>query len=571
MNGSATVPASCGGIVCLAIGMLFGCTGQLAPGGAPGGSVTGSGVGGTHGSGGSGAASLDCSQPHAPRAPLRRLTRFEYNNTVRDLPLAADAPADALPGEEAGNGFGNDADALGVSPLLIEGYLKVAQQIAQAVAASSTVAGLPSCDVAALGAAACGAAFVESFVTLAFRRPLEPREVTVFNDVFNHGLQVGGSYEAGVSDVIEATLQAPQFLYRIELGEPTETPGVARPTDYEMAVRLSYLLWGSTPDAPLLEAAKQGQLRTKEQLAQQAMRLLADARARDVVRFFHGQWLGIRGLDSLVRNETYYPTFQPGMGRLFRQETELFVDSVIFGGAGNLKGLYGADHTFVNGPLAQFYGIPGVTGDDFRRVPLDTTQRTGLLTHASVLAKTTPGSRTDPVVRGKWAFSNLLCGIVPDPPPGVAQLPDPTPGVSVQQRLAQHREVEPCRTCHLDMDPLGFAFEHFDGVGLWREMDNGVPVDASAEIHKTDAKGTFNGVLELSERLAGSLDAQHCYVGKWLTYAYGRVESEADICTRQSLEQAFQEGSGNVQQLLVALTQTEAFLYRPDMPAGGLP
>jgi hypothetical protein len=413
---------------------------------------------------------------------------------------------------------------------------------------------------------------VESFVARAFRRPLDARELIVFNGVFDNGLAQGGSYAAGLSDVIEAALQAPQFLYRIELGTPSETPGLSRPTDFEMATRLSYLLWGSTPDSALLEAARIGQLRTKDQVLEQAQRLLADARVRDVVRFFHGQWLGIRGLDNLVRNEQYYPTFQPGMGALFRQETEKLIENVVFEGGGNLAGLYAADFTFVNAPLAQFYGMTGVTGDQFQRVAVDANRRLGLLTQASVLAKTTPGSRTDPVVRGKWVFTKLLCGVVPDPPPGVPKLEEPAPGVSVRERLAQHRAVEPCKSCHLLMDPLGFAFENYDGVGLWRDSDNGVPVDASGEIFATDVQGSFNGAIELARKLAQSHDARSCYVGNWLTYAYGRAETEEDACTRASLEEGFESASGNIQQLLVRLTQTDAFLYRPNaVPAGGNP
>lgn len=550
--------------------LVSGCTGYLSGeegGTQPGGGLT-SGPGNP--AGGASGAPLDCSRPTSPRAPLRRLTRFEYNNTVRDLSLAEGTPADRLPGEEAGNGFGNDADALGVSPLLIEGYLTLAREIAEAaVLTPARIAALHNCDLVALGEQRCGEEFVKSFAASAFRRTLTSDELSTFVAVFENGRSQGATYEAGISDVIEATLQAPQFLYRVELGQETGIAGLGRPTDYEMASRLSYLLWGSTPDAELLALADNGQLRTPQQIASQAQRLLGDPRTREMVKFFHSQWLGIRGLNSLVRNETFYPTFQPGMGALFREETERFMDSVVFEGAGTLNALYEADYTFVNGPLAQFYGWSGVSGNDFRKVPTDPSRRRGLLTHASVLAKTTPGSRTDPVVRGRWAFTKLLCGSVADPPPNIPELPEPTPGASVRERLAQHRAVEPCRTCHLDMDPLGFAFENYDGVGLWRDEDNGVAVDASAEIYKTDAKGAFVGVVQLAEKLAASNDAKACYVGQWLTYAYGRAETEADACTRAHLDQRFKAAGGAVPQLLLALTETDAFLYRPSASSGG--
>ena len=511
--------------------------------------------------GGPPASALDCSQPAAPRAPLRRLTRFEYNNTVRDLGLDATAPAEVLPAEELGNGFGNDADVLGVSPLLIDGYRTLAQQIAQRVTGdAAALAAFTGCNATA--DAACAAPFIASFGARAFRRPLAADETGMLQAVFDHGVQQGQSFASGISDVIEALLQSPQFLYRIELGAAA-SPGLGRPSDYEMASRLSYLLWGSTPDQILLDAAAAGQLQTKEQVLAHAERLLGDARSHDIVRFFHSQWLGIRMLDNLVRNEQYYPTFKPGMGALFRQETERFIEDVVFSGAGNLSALLSADYSFVNEPLAAFYGIAGVTGPEFRRVPLDTTRRLGFLTHASVLSATTPGSRTDPVVRGKWVFTKLLCGTVPDPPPGVPQLEEPTPGVSVRERLSQHREKEPCRSCHLMMDPFGLPFENYDGVGLWRDEAYGVPIDASAEVGVTDVAGPLSGALELSRKLAGSAEAQSCYVGRWLTYAYGRSETSADACSRASLEQAFASAGGNVRQLLLALTQTDAFMYRP--------
>jgi len=291
--------------------------------------------------------------------------------------------------------------------------------------------------------------------------------------------------------------------------------------------------------------------------------LLADPRAREVVSFFHGQLLGTRGLDALERNAEFYPSFKPGMGALFRQETEHFLDDVVWNGSGGLGAMFTAPYTFVNAPLAAFYGIPGSFGDAFQKVEVNLAQRSGLLTQSSILALTTPGSRTDPVVRGKWVYSKLLCGGIGDPPPNLPTLPEPEPGLSVRDRLATHREVEPCKTCHKYLDPLGFGFEHYDGVGLWRDADNGIPVDDSGSIEGTDVAGTFQGVIELGQKLAASKDVQKCFVGHWLTYAYGRAENDEDACSRASLEAAFEAANGSVTELLIALTQTDAFLHRP--------
>jgi hypothetical protein len=222
----------------------------------------------------------------------------------------------------------------------------------------------------------------------------------------------------------------------------------------------------------------------------------------------------------------------------------------------------------VNETLATFYGITGVTGDDFQRVELDSAKRSGILSQASILAATTPGSRTDPVVRGKWVYTKLLCGHIDDPPPNIPEAPTPEPGVSVRERLAQHRDSVACQGCHALMDPIGFGFEHFDGVGLWRDVADGVAVDDSGEISGTDVAGPFNGVIELGQKLAQSADVRNCFVGNWLSYAYGRAEDGQDQCTRVSLQDAFAQSGGNVKALLVALTQTDAFLYRPVVVPG---
>jgi len=317
----------------------------------------------------------------------------------------------------------------------------------------------------------------------------------------------------------------------------------------------------------LMDAAKAGTLRTKADVLAQAQRLVADARTKDVARFFHGTLFQIRGLDTLARDANFYPTFKAGTGTLMRRETEEFIDYVVWKGTGTFSEIMTAPYTFVNGPLASFYGMSGVTGDAFVKTNVDTSKRSGLLTQASILTLTTPGSRSNPVLRGKWVFTNLLCGTIKDPPLNVPPVPDVAPGVTTRQRYEMHRTVEPCKSCHVAMDPIGLAFEHFDGVGLWRDTDNGLPIDDSGNIPSTDAQGDFHGVMELAQKVGKSRDAQNCFVGKWLTYAYGRFETMQDGCTRQTLQDAFAASGGNIKQLMVDLTQTDAFLYGPN-PVG---
>lgn len=510
------------------------------------------------------AADACASGPTAPRAPLRRLTRYEYNNTVRDLLGVMSRPADALPGEEAGSGFGNDADALGVSRVLIDGYRIVAQQVALEVTAEpAAVQALTNCDPATADAA-CQDAFLTRYLTDAFRRPPAAEELAAYQAAFDAGVTLGGDFASGTRAVIERSLQSPQFLYRAEVGQAVDdSPGLARPTGYEMATRLSYLIWSSAPDRALLDAAARGDLDSDEGVLAEASRLLEDERAKDSLRYFHGQLFGIAGLDYIERDAEYYPTFVPGMGALFRQETEHFLDHVLWHGEGDLRTVFTAPYTFVNESLATFYGIAGVTGAEFREVALDPTRRGGLLTQASILTTTTPGSRTDPVVRGKWFYTKLLCGTVPDPPPDVPLLPEPTPGQSTRDRLAQHRADPACGTCHALMDPIGLAFEHYDGVGLWRDTDNGLAIDDSGEVPIGDVAGPFQGAMEFAQKMAESADVRACYVGRYLTYAYGRALDAGDDCSKARAEAAFELSEGNVQDLMLAVTSTDGFLLRP--------
>jgi hypothetical protein len=284
-----------------------------------------------------------------------------------------------------------------------------------------------------------------------------------------------------------------------------------------------------------------------------------------VLRYFTDTLYGIGGLDGLERDATAFPTFNTGLGPLFRQETERFIEDVVWNGAGDFATLFNAPYSFVNGPLATFYGLPGISGDAFQRVERDPKRRLGLLTHASVLASTTPGSRNNPVVRGKFIFEEILCGHVPSPPVGLnVKEPPADPTRTTRERFAAHREMEPCKSCHVMLDPIGYGLENFDGAGLWRDTENGKPVDPSGELPAgVDVAGAFPGPAELAQKIAGSKDAERCFADKWLSFAYGRVPSDGDACSKSQLETAFREANGNVKALLLAAAQTDAFLYLP--------
>jgi hypothetical protein len=532
----------------------------MASGGS--GNIGGGGTGNS-GTGGS-SGQTTCPAPSPGASPIRRLTRFELNNTLRDLLFDTSKAADALPPELRGNGFNNDAASLTTSRVLVDGYHDLATTLAKRVTGDAgTLARLSPCAVATQGEDVCARAFIDDFGRKAFRRvPSDAEKATLFR-VYQAGKE-GTGYADGLRAVIEMALQSPQFLFRVEHGTPVPGTSLYRPTSTEMATRLSYLLWASTPDETLLDLAEAGGLETKEQVLSQAMSMLSDSRAHDVVRYFTNTLYGIGGLDGLVRNADAFPTYDSSLGPLFRQETERFIDDVVWEGAGDFATLWNASYTFVNGPLAAFYGLPGVTGDDFQRVERDATKRLGLLTHASILASTTPGSRNNPVVRGKFIFEELFCQDVPSPPPGLnVTEPAPDPTRTTRERFIAHRESDACSGCHAMLDPIGFGLENFDGVGLWRDTENGKPIDASGEIPDVDVAGPFNGPVELAQKIAQSQDAQRCFVNKWLAFAYGRVPGDGDACTRVELENNFRDSGGNVKALLLAATQADAFLYLP--------
>jgi hypothetical protein len=560
----------------LAALVLGGCTGSIGDKGAGTGTQTGAVCAGGVGDPGP--------------APVRRVTRLEYDNTVRDLLGTSQRLGAGFPPEEVRFGFDNNAAALSVSPLLAEQYLDAAEALATE-AVSTNFAALVPCDPATteVGVDACGQQFIAAFGQRAYRRPLDADDTAVLTTVFNAGKAT--DFQTGVRLVIETVLQAPKFLYRIEQGlPPTEfdvvvpTPDVAAGATakvvhvdgWEMAARLSYMLWRSMPDDELFAAAQAGRLSTPDGVAAEAARMLADPRARGMVTNFHDQWLRIGEVDGVEKDASVYPAFTPAVAGLLRTEAETFLDHVVWDGEGTLAALLTAPYTFVNGPLAQYYGMTGAsipTGADFVRVDVDLSQRAGFLTQGGLVALLSKANQTSPVQRGKFVREQLLCDDLPPPPPGVdITPPELSATLTTRQRFEQHSADPSCATCHHLMDPIGLGFERFDGAGMLRDTENGQPIDASGRVDDADVAGPFDGVPDLAGKLAASGQVRDCAARSWFRYGYGRGETSGDACTLQRLQQAFAR-SGRIQDLLVALTATDAFLYRRVTPpsSGGSP
>ncbi len=490
------------------------------------------------------------------RAPLRRLTATEYDRTVRDLFGVTSEPARRLIDNERGV---VSADARRMTPLLAEQYMTAAEETSAALTADDAARrALTGCDTID---EACVRAWLARDLPRAYRRPVSEAELDRLVTLFAAGRDLDDA-TGGVQRVLEAILQSPSFLYRVEI-VPADGAPVVRLTGHQLATRLSYFFHGTMPDEELFAAAESGALDTDEGVEAQARRLLALPEAEETVQEFFARYLELDELDHTTKDPEVYPAFDPQIAALMRQETEAMVREVVFEGDGSWRTLMTADWSMMNRPLADYYGVSGPSGDAFERVSLDGAYHAGILTHGSLLATRARAYETSPIHRGMFVRGTLLCGVVPNVPEGLEVTPpDPDPTRTTRERLAAHREAPDCRACHQQIDPLGFAFEHFDGAGVFRPEENGLAIDATGEIVGTDAAGRFDGAPALAERVVDSADARACFTQWWFTSAFGRAEEREDTCQVRALEDRFVASGLDVRELLVGFTLSDTFLYR---------
>jgi len=508
-----------------------------------------------------------CPTQPVPRTPLRRLTRFEYQNAVRDLLHVDAAAASELPADELTNGFDNNAGVLTVSALHAEKYVLVSEALAKLAVADVTA--LTGCDADEAGAEACARAFAKSFGRRAFRRPLTAEDEQALMAAYAAGHD-GGSHAEGIEVMVRAGLQSPNFLYRLETASAADARAQVPVSPYELATRLSFLLWGSGPDDALLDAAERGELASKPQVAAKARVMLAEPRARSAVANFFEQWTGTRRLDITTKSAALFPAFSTELREKMAAELPAFVEHVLWSGDHTLKSLLTAPVAFVDSALARVYGVsaPAGGGSALSLVQLPPAQeRSGFLTQAGFLSVQSHPDQTSPVLRGKFVRAMLLCQPPPAPPPDVdISLPSLDEGATARARMAGHLAAgTSCNGCHALLDPIGLAFEKFDAMGQYREAEGGVPIDASGELTgATDAtlSGPFQGVRELGEKLASSQQVRACLASQWFRFAAGRSEEDGDTCSLSTLESALDASQGDVLELMVATTQTDAFWFR---------
>jgi hypothetical protein len=491
-------------------------------------------------------------------APLRRLTRSEFDNTIRDLIGEDRRLAQAFPPEELRGGFDNNADVRSVSDLLAEGYASAAADVAKTV--TTRLAAMLPCDPSREGEPACLDRFLDGFGKRAWRRPLTADERGDLAKIFSAARHT--TFAEGIDAVVQVMLLSPQFLYRLETGLAVPGQGYGRLTSWEMASRLSYLMWATMPDAELMSAAEAGKLATRDEVMTQARRLLDNPRATAMVQGFAAQWLELRDLADADKDPVAFPRYTDDLRDLWRQETDGFVAEVWKTDA-RLDTLLSAPFSVMNGKLAGLYGVKGPAGDAFEKVALDPTQRAGVLSQGALMAARSGPDQTSPVQRGVFVREQMLCQPLPPPPPEVNAMPPMlNPKMTTKERFAAHRQDPSCASCHDLIDNLGFGFENLDPLGVYRTTENGKPVDAGGRFIGTDVDGPFTGVPEMARKLVQSTQVEGCMVTHWFDYGLGREATPEDACTQQTLGRLFASSGRDVRQLLLALTQSDAFFYK---------
>jgi hypothetical protein len=568
-------------------GSASGSGGSTGSGASGGGSSSGTTDGSTTGPGGTPAVPIAMTgTPPAESAGtlvMRRVTYREYDHMLAYLIGDTTAPA------EGGDAWSPDSpNAVGyVAPsstadLQVDLFNQAANTLVetalQAVAAGQTAGKLIiPCKAPTTSAAetTCATQFIASFGLEAYRRPIAAAEQTDLLTLFSTVRGLGLSFNESIGAIVKGMLQSPNFLYHWEIG-PTPpvvgSNGLVPLTPWQLGARLASTLWESGPDDTLLQAAQAGQLTTQAQVAAQVTRMLADPRASNGLFYFHEQWIfnfGNQGRDLTQPLTKTSPLFTQAVAQGLPTEFSDFVTSV-YTGDGTLKSLFTAPYAFVNKDLGAIYGVTGpATG--FAKVNLDPTQRGGIFTQTAFLATMAGNAIDNPVYRGLSIYEKVLCGSIGSPPANVPPVNFITNGTT-RQSYEAHGMSACAEGCHNLFDPPGFAFENFDGDGVYRTTDTGLPVDATGSfVTPANATITFQNALDMSQQLAQSPEAQTCVDRQWMRYLLGRGETTAES---GSMSIAFQTAAAtagfSLRNLASSLMQSEAFMYRQLSPGESL-
>jgi hypothetical protein len=514
---------------------------------------------------------LDTSQCRPPPSRVVRLSKLEIQNSVADL-LATKRTVELADDAKFLN-FSSNAEALVTSP-----FANALQSTAEALAADFRAALKPSdfgsdCTTGDAAARACATTFIERYGERAFRRPLTQEDSNGLLAVYDAGRETGNDgdvedrFRAGVDYTLRAILQAPAFIYRIELGDPDAiVAGVTSLTPYELASSLSYMLVASPPDDALLAAAAAGQLASADAVDRQARRLLAAMPERFAAqqRRFVREWLAIDfSVPAWDKNTDIYPLYSAALKSAIDQETDLYIDDWVAQGP-TLTALLTRSETFVNAVNAPLYGLSASSGS-MMRVALDPAQRSGILTIPAFLGTRAHSDSSAPILRGISIVRGVMCLTIPPPPPNVPQLPPVTDTsfTTTRDRVEKHVASGACPGCHSRINPLGYPLESYDGLGVYRTKENGYDIDSSGAIVGTAASDrTVANAIELTHALADSAEVQDCFSRQVFRYTFGRQDGERDACSLRAAADAYRQKQLDARELLLSLLKSTTFTQR---------
>jgi hypothetical protein len=595
--------------------LLPACHGQVSGGaGGTGGSTSGNG-GTTSGSGGSSSggtgggtgggmvaqppvsglslfAGSSCGGPiTVGSSPVRRLSRIEYDNMVRDLGLDPNntQPATQFVTEQkidsgkAGN-FNTNAYATISGTLINQQYLEAAEALATAAVANSNVLSslLPTSSCGTKNAA-CAAQFITTWANRAFRGQLDAAETTALNTLYAN-VSAQFDFSTGIQAVIEAVLTSPRFLFVLEFGQPSSDPSATAValTPMELATRLALYLWRSIPDQTLIDAANGGSLVSTSDVAAQATRMLADPKAKIALADFADQWLDIENMNAVTKDTQFKKWTAMVAADLHTESLTTFTQAVL--GNSSFTSLLTSGSSYINADLASFYGLSGSpTFSTATTVNTAANPRMGILSQGSVLAMHSHTSLMSPTKRGRLIRQQILCEEVPDPPPAIGGVPIPPPpttlptGQTTRSQYMNH--VAPggvtnttCNNCHQFMDWIGFGFDNYDASGAYITQEGTADVDPSGKFipypDTTDISGTFQNMTDMITQLSASQQVDQCFALEEIRYALLRSETAEDACSAQQIYQAFMASNYNLSKLVVAVVSSNSFMYRTPVSAG---
>ncbi len=497
---------------------------------------------------------------------LRRLSRAGYDNTVRDLLGTAQQPGRTFPVEAPTAGFDDLAGANGVSELEMALYERTAWSLAQEVVAHDATNDAPArvmvCDPAQIGEPACMRTIARTFVPRAWRRPVDDEELAPLIGLLEGTQAAGGRFDDAVEAMVATTLMAPDFIFRAERAGP----GTTRLAAHELATRLSYFAWSSMPDAQLTTAAAAGALDDAAGIEVELDRMLDDPRARALADDFAGQWLGIRALDDVFKDQHTFPTWDPALRDALAEQMRRDFMALVDDDA-PLEALLLSTHTSVDARIAAHYGVAdgpseadGVVIQDLARVG-----RMGWLTQAGWLAAQSHPFTTSPTRRGRWVLEALWCMQLPDPPPDVDAAPVHGDGTK-RELLAAQRHDPSCASCHAWTDPIGLALEPWDATGRWRLTDGGATIETAGVL--PDGR-SFADVYGLAQMLVDDPAFERCVVRQTMTWATGRPMTNDDSPWIEEIVDELDARGGGLRTLLLLVASSEPMRWQGP-PRGGV-